>query len=190
MTTNINSGFMTPEQIIGNTESGSSDSRGAMLTAGPGAIDLTDKANGSLHMRHDGLPQIKFGGAARQLGFAEHAVDCRMSNLVAASITRYRTYMPVKGRVTGISRAYATAPASAGGIVVADVQLAGTSILASAAESDEGLSANTLTAHSICTNTELLAFNAGATLDIAINANNADMTGGGVPNYFIYFENA
>lgn len=167
------------------------------ITGGSGAMDASGRVNGSIHMRTDTdeLPEILHNTAVVKMGLGQHAVEARLVDpLVANSANVYLTYAPRKLKIVGISRAYDTVPASAGGTVLARVEKSNdggsafSNLLASAAENEEGLSNDALTAHNLSgTDTDLLV-DKGGWIRITITSDNGDMTGGVVGQYHIYYE--
>ena len=160
------------------------------IKGGTGAIDLTNRVNGSIHLRTDTdtVPEVMHNNAAEKLGFAQHCMECRMSTLVANSANTFTTYMPRNAKITGVSRAYATVPVSAAGTVLTGITINGNPILLTANENEEGLTNETLAAHSLSGTAANLLVLKGQKVIITITSNNADMTGGAVPKYYIYYE--
>lgn len=159
-------------------------------TAGSGAINTTNKTNGSLHLRTDENTTLEcmHNSAAEKLGFAQHAIECRLSTLVANSTNTYKTYMPRDGVVTGVSRRFTLKPASAAGTVVTGITGDGNALLQSASEDEEGITNDTLTAHTLTATSANLRLSKGDPIIITITSNNADMTDGTGGAFHIYYE--
>ncbi len=162
----------------------------AEITAGSGAMDVSNKADGSLHLRSgtDVLPEVRHNGVAKKLAIAGIAIEARMSDLTANQATVYTTYMPVDGKITGVSRRFLVKPASSSGTVVTGVTVNGNAILATASEDEEAISNDTLTAHNLTGTAANLIVSAGDKVVITVTSNNADMTGGTEPIFFILFD--
>ena len=152
-------------------------------SGGSGAIDSTNKPNGSVHWRtdEDTLPEIVHNSAVAKLALAGDAVECRMSTIAANTTTTYTTYMPRGAIITGVDIRFLVKPSSAGGTVVIGITVGGNQILASASEDLEGLVNDTLTALSLTATSANLDVAAGAKVVITVTSNNADMTGGTEP---------
>jgi hypothetical protein len=150
-------------------------------------MSTANKPNGSLHLRSDDLPEVRNNGSAEQIGLGQHCIECRMGNLVANSATTYKTYAPRKGKITGVSRRFTSKPASASGEVVTGITIAGNQILQSASEDEEGISDDTLTAHSLTATDANLEFEKGDPIIVTVTSNNADMTGGTDPMFYLYY---
>lgn len=182
-------------RIVGNLEMGAGGATvPPSLSGGSGAMTTTGRVNGSIHMRADTneLSEILHNTAVEKIGLGQHAIEARLvTPLVANSANVYRTFCPRKLKVTGISRAYDTVPASVLGTVLVSV-LGGTSapieLLASSAENEEGLSNFILTVHNLTGTPSVLLLDKGDEIEITITSNNADMTGGAVGQYHIYYE--
>lgn len=162
----------------------------AVVSAGSGAMTTTNKPDGSLHLRSDALPEVKNNGAAEQIGLGQHCVECRLDDLTANAATTYVTYAPRKGVLTGVSRRYETAPASASGTVVTGIafnKATPRQVLASGSEDEESLSNDTLTAHNLSGTSSDLEFEKGEKITITVTSNNADMTGGDGGMYYLYY---
>lgn len=161
-----------------------------LITGGSGAIDTTNRQNASLHLREDDntLPEVMHNSAAEKLGFGQHAIECRVGTLTANTTNTFKTYAPRNMKVTGISRIYTAAPASSGGTVVASVEGDGNEMLASASEDEEGVTDDTLTAHSLTGTAANLLLDKGDFIQIDIVSDNADMTDGTNTIYYIYYE--
>lgn len=159
-------------------------------TAGSGAMDTTNKSNGSTHFRTDlnSLPEVMHNGAKEKYGLGQHDRECRMDDLTANQATTYKTYTPRGLKVTRVTRRYTTKPASAGGSVVVGITGAGNALLASASEDEEGLSDDTLTEHNLTGTAADLLLSKGDVIIITITSNNGDMTGGIAPMYFLEYE--
>lgn len=160
------------------------------LTGGSGAMVSANKGNGSIHLRSDTdtVPEVKHNNAIEKMGFAQHAIECRLPALVANQANVYTTYMPRNAKITGVSRRYSTKPSSTSGTVVAGITIDGNAILASGSEDEEGLSNDTLTAHALTGTAANLLVSKGEKVVITITSNNADMTGGVEGLYYIYYE--
>jgi len=158
------------------------------ISGGSGAMSTTNKADGSIHLRTDDMPEVKANGQVKKLGLAEHCLECRMDDLSAGAATTYTTYFPKNGKITGVKRRYTNHPASAGGTVVAGVTVGGNQILASAGEDEEGVSDDTLTAHNLTATPANLNASQGDKMVITVTSNNGDMTGGTDPMWYIYYE--
>lgn len=178
---------VTKTLAVGN-EAGS-EANPPKITGGSGAIDATGKAKGSVHWRTDvdTVPEILGNsGEVEKLGYAQHALECRMSNLVANGVRTYTAYMPRDAKITGVSRAYAAVPAV--GTVLVGITINALQILATANESDIGLANETLAAHALTGTAASLLVSKGHKVIITITSNNAGMTGGTEPKYYIYYE--
>lgn len=148
-----------------------------------------NKPGGSIHLRtdDDATPDVLHNGEVRQLGLRQHAVECRMDDLTANQATTYTTYMPCDAVIVGVSRRFTTKPSSAGGTVVTGITVGGNQILASASEDEEGIANDTLTAHTLTSTTENLKVSKGDKVVITTTSNNADMTGGTDPMFYVYY---
>lgn len=160
------------------------------ITAASTVMSMTNRADGSIHLRSgtDVVPEVKVNGAVRKMGLGDHSIECRLTNLVANSANTYTTYLPCNAIITGVRRRYTTVPASGGGTVVTGITLAGNAILASASENEEGLTNDTLAAHSLTGTTANLKGSKGDKVVITITSNNADMTGGTAGMYFLDYD--
>lgn len=167
------------------------------ITGGSGAFSTGGRTNGSIHMRTDTdeLPEILHNTDVVKMGLGQHAIEARLvTPLVANSANVYLTYAPRKLKVTGISRAYATVPASVLGTVLAQAEKSNdggsafSDLLASAAEDEEGLTDDALTAHNLSGTDANLLVDKGGWIRVTITSNNADMTGGVVGQYYVYYE--
>ena len=160
------------------------------VTGGAGAISTTNKANGSIHMRTDAdtTPEVMHNGSAEKLGFAQHSIECRMSDLTANATTTYQTHAPRRMKVTGARRRYTVVPSSAGGTVVVGITGAGNALLASASENEEGLTNDTLAAHNLTGTAADLILEIGDKIIISVVSDNGDMAGGTDPMYHIDYE--
>lgn len=175
----------------------SSDATTPKLSGGSGAMSSTGKSNGSLHMRTDTdeLPEVLHNSAVEKMGLGQHAIEARIvTPLVANSANIYLTYAPRKLKITGVSRAYATVPASAAGTVVAQVEISNdggsnfVDVLASASENEEGLTNDALTTHTLTGTAANLKADKGAWIRVTVTSDNVDMTAGTVGQYHIYYE--
>lgn len=185
---------------MGSTISGDIDVAGVVgignvtnppkITAGSGAIDTTNKANASIHLRTDAdtLPEVMHNSAAAKLALAGDALEARMSTIAANAVTTYTTYTRRGMIVTGVKIRCLVKPSSALGTVVIGITIGGRQILASASVDLEGLSNDTLTALSLTATTADLKCTAGEKVVITITSNNLDMTGGTEPIVHIYFD--
>lgn len=162
----------------------------AAITAGSGVMSAGNKANGSLHLRSDSNPEFKIDGSVEKIGYAQHSRECRMSDLSAGSAVTYQTHAPRDMTVTGISRRYTAVPASSGGTVVASVTGAGNELLNSATENEEGLTNDTLAAHSLTGTAANLVLSKGDKIIVTVTSDNGDMSGGTDPMYEIYAEDS
>lgn len=160
----------------------------AAISAGSGAIDLVNKANGSLHLRSDALPEVKWLGSTEKIGFAQKSIECRLGTLVANTANVYRTFAPRKMKVTGISRYFTNRPASAAGTVVTGITGAGNALLQSASEDEEAATNGALTAYTLTGTANNLILAKGAEILVTITSDNADMTAGTNTNVQIYYE--
>ena len=162
----------------------------ANVTGATGAMVTTNKPNGSLHLRQDAdtLPEIIHNSAVSKLGLGEAAIECRLSTLTANTANTYITYLPRGAKITGVSRRYTAVPASASGTVVVGITLAGNPILASASETEEGLTNDTMAAHALTGTPANLIAAVAAKVIITITSNNGDMTGGTGGMYYIYYD--
>lgn len=167
------------------------------ITGGSGALSTAGRTNGSIHMRTDTnqLAEILHNTAVETIGLGQHAIEARLvTPLVANSANVYLTYAPRKLKIVGVSRAYATVPASAAGTVLARVERSNdggsnfAEILASAAEDEEGLSDDALTAHNLSGTDANLLVDKGGWIRITITSDNGDMTGGVIGQYHVYYE--
>ena len=157
-------------------------------SAGSGAMVTTNKPNGSIHFRTDGLIETLFNAVVRKLGFADRAVELRMGTLVANQANVYTTYMPHAMTITGVKRRFTLKPASALGTVVTGITVAGNQILNSAAEDEESIVNDTLTAHSLTGTAAHLVVAAGDKVVMTTTSDNADMTDGTDMYLYIYGE--
>jgi len=175
---------VTGDLTVGNT------TVPAKISAGSGAMDAANKADGSLHMRNGDnvLPEIRHNAAVAKLGLAQAAVEARTDDLSAGAAITYTTYMPSKAKITGVSRRFTTKPASASGTVVTGITVDGNQILASAAEDEESISNDTLTAHNLTATSADLLVGVGTKVVITVTSDNGDMTGGTDPMFYIYYE--
>jgi len=158
------------------------------VTGGAGAMDTTNRANGSLHMRTDAMPELKVNSQVKKVGLADHAIECRADDLTANGTMTYTTYIPANATITGVKRRYTVVPASAAGTVLTSITVDGNEVLASGSEDEEGLTNDTLTAHSLTATSADLDVDDGHKVVITITSNNADMTGGTDPMYYIYYQ--
>ncbi len=160
------------------------------ISGGSGAISTTNKSNGSMHLRTDAdtLPEVMHNSAAAKLALGGQAIECRMVTLVANQANTFKTYIPRGLIVTGVKRRFDAAPASAGGTVVTGITLGGNQILASASEDEEGITNDTLTAHSLTGTSSNLKGDAGDVLIITVTSNNGDMTNGENPMFYIEYD--
>ncbi len=161
-----------------------------VISAGSGAMDATNKADGSIHMRSgtDVLPEVRHNGAVSKLAIAGDAVEARVDDLTADSATTYTTYMPANAKITGVSRRFTTKPASTLGTVVTGITVDGNAILASAGEDEESIDNDTLTAHNLTATSANLIVDVGDKVVITVTSNNADMTGGTDPMFYVYYD--
>lgn len=174
-------------KIAGDLQVGNSSSP-AVISAGSGAMSTTNKPDGSLHLRSDDIPEVKNNGSAEPIGLGQHCVECRMDDLVENSANTYKTYAPRKGKITGVSRRFLVKPASAAGTVVTGITIGGNQILNSGSEDEESISDDTLTAHALTATTANLSFSKGDAIIITVTSDNADMTGGTEPRFYLYYE--
>jgi len=160
-----------------------------VVSAGSGAMTTTNKPNGSIHCRTDDDQPVEVlhNSSVEQFGFAQHSVECRLDDLTANAATTYTTYMPRDAIITGVSRRFTTAPSSAAGTVVTGITVDGNQILQSASETEEGVSNDTLTAHTLTGTAANLKVDKGDKVVVTVTSNNADMTGGTDPMFYIYY---
>lgn len=160
-------------------------------SAGTGAIVTTNKPNGSLHWRTDAdtLPELMHNSEARKLGLSEHSVECRLATLTANTANTYTTYAPCDGIITDVRRRFLVGPASASGTVVTGITIGGNQILASASENEVLLADDTLGSHNLTATSAHLKFSKGDKIVITVTSNNADMTGGTEPMFYLDYDN-
>lgn len=193
----VNTQVQAELAVLGTPQADTSDSRGTVISVGAGAMDLRDRADGSLHLRSDGAPQIKQNGTATNFSLEGHdhdtnyadkanVLECRVDSLTAEEGVSYHTFMPHAGVITAVKRAYSTAPSSLNGAIQADVQVAELSVLNTSTESDAVAANLTLYSHDLTANATRLAFNAGDPVLITIQAPD-DLVGGVNPMYFIHY---
>lgn len=175
---------------IGGTISIGAASSPPVISAGSGAMSTTNKGVKSIHLRSDDhqLAEILHNGVVRKIGLGDHAIECRIGDLVANGVVTFTTYAPGGIKITGISRRYLVQPASAAGTVVASVTLDGQECLQTSSESEEGLSADTLTNHALTGTAANLRGDQKDKIVITVTSNNADMTGGTDGVYMLFYE--
>lgn len=161
-----------------------------IISSGSGAMDTTNKGQKSIHLRTDTdeLPEVLHNSAVEKLGLGQHAIECRVGDLVANTANTYTTYAPRDIKITGIKRRYTTKPTSASGTVVASVTLDGNETLQTSSEDEEGLSNDTLTSHTLTGTGANLKGDEGDKIVITITSDNADMTGGTDCIYMLLYE--
>ena len=160
----------------------------AEITAGSGAIDTSNKATTSMHLRSDGHVEVKRSSGSEKLGFAQHASESRMGTLTANSANTYTFFAHRNLTVIGISRYFLVHPTSSSGTVVTSITGGGNELLQSSSESEEGLSDATLTAYTLTGTTADLTLSKGDKIVITITSNNADMINGTDTQVYIYAE--
>lgn len=153
------------------------------IEGGSGTMTTTNKADGTVRLRTDALPEIKKSGSAEKIALDRHGWQKELANLTPNVTNTFYTRAPATCKITGIYRSYTTAPASAGGTVVAAVQNMNNGsahMLASGSENEEGLSNLPATddAHALTGTASSLQVTKGDLIRIQIVSNNADMTGG------------
>lgn len=158
------------------------------ISGGSGAMTTTNKANGSLHLRTNDVPEVLVDSVVQPLGLGQHQIECRMGDLVADSANTYTTYMPRKAKITGISRRFTLKPASTSGTVVTGITIDGNAALQSASETEEAITNDTLTAHTLTGTAADLLVSKGDKIVITTTSNNADMTDGTDSMFYIYYE--
>lgn len=174
-------------KVTGSTQIGNATNP-PTISAGSGAMSTTNKANGSVHLRTDDVPEALVDGSVQPLGLGQHAVECRVGDLTANNTTSYTTYMPRKGKITGIARRFTVAPSSAAGTVVSGITVDGNQVLQSSSEDEEGVSDDTLTNYTLTSTASYLSFDKGDKVVISVTSNNADMANGTDMMTYIYFE--
>ena len=157
-------------------------------SAGSGAMTTTNKPDGSVHFRTDGLIEALFNSVVRKLGFADRGVELRMGTLVANSANTYISYMPHAMTITDVKRRFTLKPASASGTVVTGITVGGNQILASASEDEEGITNDTLTSYSLTGTGADLVVAAGDKIVVTTTSDNADMTDGTEMLLYIFGE--
>lgn len=157
-------------------------------SAGSGAMVTTNKPDGSLHLRTDGLLETLFNQIVRKLGFADRGVELRMGTLVANQANVYTSYMPHAMTITAVKRRFTLKPASAGGTVVTGIAVAGNQILNSASEDEEGIANDTLTAYALTGTAAHLVVAEGDKIVVTTTSDNADMTDGTDMMLYIFGE--
>lgn len=160
----------------------------AEITAGSGAIDTSNKATTSIHLRSDGHVEVKRSSGSEKLGFAQHASESRMGTLVANSANTFTFFAHRNLTITGISRYFLVRPTSAGGTVVTGITGNGNQLLVSSSEDEEAVSDATLTAYTLTGTTANLTLSKGDKIVITITSNNADMINGTDTQVYIYAE--
>lgn len=162
-----------------------------IVSSGRGAIDTSDKAEGSLHLRKDGNPEvIKPDGTAAKLGYSQHALEMRMGTLADNVANTYTTYAPRDMTVTGISRRFLAAPASASGTVVTGIVAGGNQLLSSSSTDEEAVVDDTLTAYTLTSTLPDLVLVKGDKIVVTMTSDNADMTDGTDTQVFIYADDS
>jgi len=160
------------------------------ISGGTGAMSTTNRQNSSIHLRSDvdTLPEVLHNSATEKFGFGQNAMEARLDDLVENSANTYITYAVRKMKITGVTRRYTDAPESAGGTVVVGITGDGNALLASGSETETGLTDDTLTAHTLTSTSADLLLDKGDKIVITITSNNADMTGGTGPMYYLEYE--
>ncbi len=186
---------------VGNQTSGDQKVSGALIlggasspaqvTAGSGAIDASNKPNGSLHLRSEAnqLPEVLHNSIVANLGLSGSQIEARADDLTANGVMTYTAYMPAGAVITSIRRRYLVAPSSAGGTVVSSITIGGNQILQSGSEDETGVSDDTLTAYTLTGTAADLITLTGAKIVITVTSNNADMAGGTEPIFIIGYDN-
>jgi hypothetical protein len=162
----------------------------AIITAGSGAMDTSNKATGSLHLRSGSNPEVKLTGGAEKLGYAQHALEIRMGTLVANQANTYVTYAPRAMTITGISRRFTSKPASAAGTVVTGITGGGNQLLNTSSEDEEVITDDVLTAYSLTGTSADLVLAKGDKIVVTTTSDNADMTAGSDFQIQIYSEDS
>jgi hypothetical protein len=162
------------------------------ISGGAGAMTTTNKPDGAIHLRTDDVPEVKVGGSVQPLGLGQHCVELRVGDLPIGanwtSTTTYKTYMPRKGKITGISRRFTLDPVSTLGTVVTNITVAGNAVLVSASENEEGIGDNVLVAYNLTGTTAYLSFAKGDVLILSCVSNNVDLTAGTGMYVYVYYE--
>ncbi len=179
----------TDAKITGTVQVGNATNP-PTISGGSGAMSTTNKANGSMHLRTDEPPEVLIDGVINPIGCGQHALECRLSTLVANSANVYTTYIPRKAKITGISRRWTVDPASASGTVVTGITVDGNQVLQSASEDEEAVGNDTLTAYTLTATSSYLDATKGDKVVITVTSNNADMTDGTGGMVYIYYEDA